>query len=423
MITRTLTALLLTVFASSAQAAPTASGIGLDIAAVVGEDVISTYDVNSRIKFIIATTNLSNRPEVVEGIRPQVVRTLIDEKLQMKDAAKNEITISDEDVMQAVAGIEKQRGMPAGAIAKILDQNNVPHDTFTSQIRAQLAWSKLVVRKIRPQVKISDEEVRMAHIAVPAPAVKQELQIAVLVLPVDKPSRDGEVKKLGERLSGEIRGGASFEEVYRQFSGLASGGKPDTFWVKPEQLDPALARVLGGAQPGMVTSPIRTNDSYTIVKVYDTRALEAAPPKDVEVLLKEILLKLKEDADPKEADVLLHIGEEVAKNPGTCEEKGVASIKDLADFDIEVNLNRTRLAALPPAVKIIAENLKVGDISTPFATSEGIRLFMLCDRRQASAEAMDKERLSNLLFQKKMELEVQKYMRNLRREAFVEIRA
>ncbi len=396
------------------------SALGLDIEAVVGEEVISTYDVNSRIKFVIATTSLSNTAEVRQGIRPQIIRALIDERLQLKNAEANKINISDEEVARAIKGIEKQRNMSDGAIARMLANNNVPAETFTQQVKAQLAWSALMSRKVRPHVKISDEEVKLAHIKLPKPDVKQELRIAALVLSVDKPGRDPEIKQLAQKLSGEIRGGASFEEVYRQFSGI--GGKPESFWVKPEQLDPAIGRALKNAQSGMISAPIRTNDGYTIIKVYDTRSLEKATPKEEEVQLKEILLRLKNDASPKEADVLLQIGEEVAKNPGSCKEEGIASIDNLGDFDIEVKLTSNRLSALAPAVKIIADNLKVGDISTPFASSEGIRLYMLCGRGEAPDIADDKEQLANVLFQQKMALEAEKYMRNLRREAFVEIR-
>lgn len=405
-----------------APVAQASSQLGLDIAAVLNGEIISTYDVDSRIKFIIATTNLSNTPEVRAGIRPQIVRALIDERLQLADAEKNGITVSDEEVARAVAALEKQRNMSDGAIMRMLAQNGVSTGTFSSQVRAQLAWNKLVMRKIRPYVTVSEDEAKLVHVRMPKPAVRQELKIAPLVLAVDKPARDAEVKALAQRLAGEVRGGASFEEIYRQFSG--SGNSPEPFWVKPEQLDPAIAKALGPAQAGMVTPPVRTSAGYTIIRVYDARSIgeEAQPETVQEVALKEILLRLKPEASVKEADILLQIGEEVAKNPGTCQEEGVANIDNLGDFDIMVSMLRERMDALPPALRIIAGNLRIGEISSPFASSEGIRLYMLCDRKEVAENAPDMEQLKNMLYQQKMDLEVQKYLRNLRREAFIEIR-
>ncbi|MGE0754669.1 MAG: peptidylprolyl isomerase [Alphaproteobacteria bacterium] len=396
--------------------------LGLDIAAIVDDEVISTYDVNSRVQFVIVTTNLPNTKDVREGIRPQVLRSLINEQLQLQHTKKEGIEVSDQEITRAIANIEKQRNMSDGAIFRMLDKNNIPRQAFSDQIRAQLAWGKIVIGRLRPQVNVSDEEVRKARIR-PVPEVpEEEMRIAVLLLPVEKAGQEAEVKKAAERLSGEIRKGASFEEVYRQFSGLSSGSNPDTFWVKPGQLDPLVSRVLAGARADMTTPPVRTRDGYLIVKVYETRAVGGTKESETEVLLKEIVLRLKQDASQQEANLLLGIGEEVAKHPGTCEEQGIASIDNMEDVDIEVRHRRSGISELPPAIRIIAENLQVGDISTPFASSEGIRLFMLCEKKTAKKKEVQFEQLVDLLFQQKLELEAQKYLRNLRREAFIDIR-
>jgi len=257
---------------------------------------------------------------------------------------------------------------------------------------------------------------------------------------VDKPSRVPEIKRLADKLVKEVRGGASFEEVSRQFSSAVSsgGGKVEAFWVKLTQLDPHIAKALSTATIGMVTDPLPSNEGFTIIKVYDIHgagtkknapvpvvpeAEEAsAKPQSANVTLREILLKVKPDAQNKETDKLQQMGEEVEKNPGTCSDKGIAGIKNADDFDIEVNFRTQALDDLPPALKIIVGNLKVGDISTPFASQEGIRLYMLCARKDADIKPADHEEIYHMLIGQKMDLEAQKYMRNLRRETFIDIR-
>ncbi len=401
---------------------------GMAIAAVVGEEAISTYDVANRIKFIIATARLSGTPEVIERIRPQVMRSLIDEKLQLQEAARNNITISEGDIAEAIAAIEAQRGMAPGSIEKMLAAGGVPRATFIDQVRAQLAWSRLLLKKVRPQIKVSEEEVRLAarRIEIPVAApIRQELKIAVISLPVTEPARAKEMQRMAEKLVGEIRGGASFEEVSRQFSSSAAsaGGKVEAFWVLPEQLDPNVARALAGATPGTITDAVATREGFTVIKVYDTRALGGTEQeKHVEVEFKEILLKLKNDTGDQEANVMLDIGKEVAKHPGSCQEKGVAGIEALEDVDIMVEFRRSLVENLPPALKIMADNLNVGDISTPLASAEGIRLYMLCDKKEVTAPTPDKDRIYAMLMQQKMELGAQKYMRGLYRDTFIDVR-
>jgi peptidyl-prolyl cis-trans isomerase SurA len=419
--------------------APRAGEPDLSIAAVVGDEAISSYDVENRIRFIIATARISNTPDVLKVIRPQVIHSLIDEKLQIQEAAKNKITATPQDLAEAIAGIEQQRGMPAGTIANMLASSGVPKDTFEQQIRAQLLWNRLLMKKIRPGVHISDEELKIASrkFSLNPPkkkeaAVPQEYKIAVIALPVEKASQDASVKALAAKLVQQIRAGASFEEVSRQFSSVTAntGGKVESFWIRLGQLDPAVATILNGSEKNTVTSPVRTAQGYTIIKVYDTRAIpgkkplpeKEEEPKDTEITLKEILLNLKPDAETLEADVMLQIGGEVAKNPGTCEDQGVANIADAQGMNIDVTYKKYALSEMPEGLKDVVDKLKIGEISSPLATYEGIRLYMLCGKKSTDNKPVNKELVYSMLIQQKMDLEAQKYLRNLRRETFIDTR-
>ena len=283
---------LLLVAAPCAAHADTKPDIG--IAAQVGDEAISSVDVDNRMKFIIATAHFSNTPNVIAHIRPQVIRSLVDERLEIQEAAKNDIVVTQQEIDQSVDAIEQQRGMPAGTIFKMLEGDHVPKETFLQQVRAQLSWNRLLMKKIRPFVRASDAEITLAlsHMPQETPGAAepagapQEYKIGVVTLPVDKPARENEMRHLGEKLVKEVRGGANFEEVSRQFSSTtaSAGGKIETFWIAPSQMEPRLAQSLLAAKAGTVTDAVRTQEGYTIVKVYETRAIKGtkAPQPKVE---------------------------------------------------------------------------------------------------------------------------------------------
>lgn len=407
------------VLAAAMLASPAHAQENISIAAVVNDEAVSTLDIENRLKMVLATTQLSDTPEVRERLKPQILRALVMERLQEQEAAANNISVDAQEVEDAIASIEQQRGMPSGSLLERLDGMGVPRESFQDQIRAQLAWTKLIVRKLKPLVKVSEEELDRERAKQKGAGGAAEVQIEVLSLPVDKPESDAQVKALAEKLVSEIRGGARFESV----AGELGGGQPVApFWTPLSALDPVLAASVGNAGKGEVSDPVRTLEGYTIVKLLDKRDGAAGAPMVTEAVVKDILLKLRFDAGKQDVEASLAVGREVAKTPGDCSSRSVAGISNLKDFDIQVEFHREMLEEMASGLREAVEKLPVGGVSEPYASEDGIRLFMLCERVERPAPLADRDETMARIQQQKLELEAQKYLRRLRREASVELR-
>lgn len=408
--------------ASKNEAAQEVKSSSLGIVAVVNEEVVTTVDVGDRIKFIITTAKLSNTSETLAKLVPQVTRQLIDEVLQQQDAQRLGIVISEADVNKAIDGLAASRGGSAELLYKQLSDARVPISTFKDQVRTQLAWNKVIGREVRPKVKVSDEEVELARLQ-ESTALKAEgsgeVQTITLILPVDKPERDNEVKALAEKLVSDLRNGASFEDIASQLGG---GSAPTLVWTPLSQLEPALSNALSKAVPGSVSNPARTADGYMIVKLLNRRGIASAAVNDSNLLLKDILLKLKPEDAADDAKLSLEIAHEVARYPGDCKSTSVAGINGIEQSAIDVHFVEARFSELSPVMQEMVASLSVGGVTEPFATEDGIRLIMMCERIDAPPTLASAEEIYTKLMNKKLELEAQKYMRNLRRESFIEFR-
>ena len=84
----------------------------LRIAAIVNEDVISVYDLMHRMRLVLVTSRLSDTPEIRKRLTGQVLRNLIDERLQLQEAKRLKITVSDEQVNDLLIKLNKQNGLP-----------------------------------------------------------------------------------------------------------------------------------------------------------------------------------------------------------------------------------------------------------------------------------------------------------------------
>lgn len=69
-------------------AAPASKDAGtMRAAAVVNDIVISTYDLDQRVKLMMVTSGAQG-PDTAKRLRPQVLRQLVDELLQLQESQK-----------------------------------------------------------------------------------------------------------------------------------------------------------------------------------------------------------------------------------------------------------------------------------------------------------------------------------------------
>src|SRR5476649_100701 len=134
---------LLIALALLAAAAP-ASAQETRIAAVVNDEVISVADLASRMRLVFASSNIPDTPEARQRVTRQVVRILVDEKLEMQEAKRLNIKVEDDEVAKALANIEAQNKLPKGGLETMLAARGIPRGSLIDQLTATLAWGKVI---------------------------------------------------------------------------------------------------------------------------------------------------------------------------------------------------------------------------------------------------------------------------------------
>jgi peptidyl-prolyl cis-trans isomerase SurA len=270
--------------AAAAPLAPPPARSTEGIAAVVNDDIISMSDLTARLQLALVSSGLPNTPETRQRLTPQVLRSLVDERLQLQEASRANVSVTDKEINEAFGKVAEQNHMQRDQLEKMLSSQGVPRSTLESQIRSTLAWGKLVQRRLRPSIEIGQEEIDQVIQRIQANAGKPEYLAAEIFLAVDSPEREDDVRRLADRLYEQIGQGASFPAVARQFSqsaGATNGG--DLGWVQQGQLPEELDKALQQLRPGQATRPIRSITGYHILMLRDERAVAAAnslPPRE-----------------------------------------------------------------------------------------------------------------------------------------------
>ncbi|HUY68546.1 MAG TPA: peptidylprolyl isomerase, partial [Alphaproteobacteria bacterium] len=279
---------------ADATASPSAAPAAFEdrVAAVVNDDVISTLDVEARMAMAFLASGLPDTPDVRQHLLMQTLRSLIDEQLELQEAKKDDITVPDDEIDKAMARVATDNHIPGGDMKAFLASRGIPPEALMHQIRASLAWSKVVQRELRPSVQVGDDEVDAVIDRMRANAGKEEYLVSEIFLPVDSPKDEEQVKQFGENLVQKLRQGGNFGAIAHQFSqnaSAAAGG--DIGWIEEEQLAPELNSALQTMQVNQVAGPVRAASGYYILGLRDKRviAMNAGEgPADITVELQQL---------------------------------------------------------------------------------------------------------------------------------------
>lgn len=393
----------------------------VSIAAVVNDEVVTEYDIDQRLRLLMTTSDITDTPEARKRYRPQVLRSLIEEKVQSQEAARLQVGVSDPEVDDVVKGLADRNGISSETLYLMLDRNGVIKQSLRQQILAQLKWKKVVRQRLLGQIQVSDDEVQRVLARQLSSAGDVESQVIELVLAVDDPTQEAEARQKGERILEQVRGGSKLAALAQQFSQSPSsvnGG--DLGWVLKNQLPPEVDTALAALKPGEVSGLVRTGRGYYIVELRERRQAGALDLDLVQIDLRQVLFPVT--AALTEADIADRTRRAAAERErlGNCETFEASAAK--IDWGTASNVGRIRVSALPEVLRAPILAMAVGEISQPVRSEAGIHLFMVCDRKDPESRLPTAETVRYELSNDKLALKARRYLRDLQSEAFVEIR-
>lgn len=393
------------------------------IAAVVNDEAISVFDVLSRMRMIMLSSNIPDSPEMRQRLAPQVLRGLIDEKLQLQEAKKQNMTVSEDELNKGIEQIEKQNNMKPGQLDEFLRARGIDRSALVDQLTASIVWAKLVKREAAQATAISDDEIDDAMKRLQEHAGEPQSRVAEIFLAVDNPAQEEQVRQLAERLSAQMKQGARFSAVARQFSQSASaavGG--DIGYMRADQLAPELAKAVATLRPGELSPPIRSGGGYYLLLVLDRRTT-AAPSGEQEPIFDIVQVVF---AYPPQAN-------EAAKRNAMAEADSVRSIAKDCPTMLKIGKERApqlssegKLAAsqIAPEMRKVIEAMPTGQVSQPIVQKNGVGVIMICGKSTGQSRGgVSRDEVAETIMRQRLDTLSRRYMRDLRRTAYVDVRA
>ncbi|MEO1045254.1 MAG: peptidylprolyl isomerase [Pseudomonadota bacterium] len=388
--------------------------------AIVNGEIITGTDIDHRMALLIASSGGKIPEKDIPRLRLEVLRNLIDETLQIQEAAANDITISQSEIDQTYLGIARGnfRTEPENLDAYLRENGSSPR-SLKRQIMGELAWQSLLRRNIMPFINVSEDEVQSIIERLQASKGTEEYRIGEIFLSAT-PNNASEIFQNGRRIMAQIQEGGSFAALAKQWSEASTAARGgDLGWVRLEVLPNEMAEIAQTMAVGQLAGPVELPGGFSIMYLIDKRKILSADPRDARLSLKQLAILFPDD-----------ITEAEATNQASRFASAANTIRGCGDADrvarevgaSVVDNDDVVIRNLPGQLQDTMLNLSVGEATQPFGSiSGGVRVLVLCGRddpKVSSGPSAD-ELMTNME-QERIEKRARIYLRDLRRDAVID---
>ncbi len=411
--------------------------VGSSIVAVVNDDIITQHEVDQRLRLLVRASGDVDIERARQQLTAQVLRQLIDERLQVQEADRLGIRVAPADVETGIASIAERNGLTVDQLFDQVGEVGVEPETLRQQIRAQIAWVGVINTQLVNRVNVTPAQIEMVRQETIVNDYAPEYQLGEILLPIYERGDEPEVAREAASLVNALRGGTDFEALAGQLSvsqSAAQGG--DIGWRSMQQIPPIVRPILEDMQPGEVADPVRLPEGFYIFKLYDVRAANREPvrmPNSMQIRLSQVLFPFSADMSEAQARQLVAEAENLRPRLSDC--PTINRVADDMQAPASGDIGWLRLGDLPDGLRQPVSLLDVGEVSPPLIGPGGIHVLMVCERRgrmpppPPEPEPEIAPDTPEVRAQIRAQLETQqierlasRYLRDLRQDAFIDIR-
>ncbi|MFU8831378.1 MAG: peptidylprolyl isomerase, partial [Wenzhouxiangella sp.] len=333
------------------------------------------------------------------------------------------IRASDAEVDQALAQVAQQNGLTMSQLRTAIEGDGIDFREFRREVRNEILSNQLRQRVARSMDEVTETEVDILLASERFGGAEYLLsQILINVSESATPDEVRQARERAENAKRQLDDGLDFATAALTFSqapDALEGG--DVGWRNINALPPMFSDAIQAVEPGQVTDLIRTPAGFVLLHVRDKRDQSQVIVREYRA--RHLMIEPTELVTPAQARQRindLHSRLEAGEDFAALARQYSA---DESSANIGGLFNWFPSGQYGPEFQSQLNQLEPGEISQPFQTMGAWHVLKLEDVRDADrtvdtmrAEARD------LLFRQKAEEEVDRFLRQLRGESYVEIR-
>lgn len=394
------------------------------IVALVEEDVILHSELDEAIDRIERQAAAAGeRLPPRNLIEEQVLERLILTRLEVLRAEDTGIRVSDADVDQALQQVARQNNLTLTQLRQRIEVDGVDFAEFRRSIREEILSSRLRQRVVGGMEEISDTEIDILLASDRLGGAEYLLSQIVIAVPESASPEDiRAAEERAEDVRRRLADDLDFSTAALTFSqgpDALEGG--EVGWRSINALPPVVAEAVEKVGVGGITEVLRSPTGFLILEVRDRR-------EQAEVIVREyqarhLMIRPNELITNEQAEQRIRNLHQRLMDGESFADLAREHSMDETSANIGGLLNWFSAGTYGDQIQQEINRLDEGETSQPFQTPIGWHILRLEGEREADrtvetqrAEARD------MLFRQKAEEEVDRFLRRLRDESFVEIR-
>ncbi|WP_248795361.1 peptidylprolyl isomerase [Pseudomonas sp. MWU13-2105] len=398
-----------------------------NVVAIVDNDVIMQSQLDQRVHEVqqtIAKRGGGVPPTSV--LDQQVLDRLIVENLQLQIGERSGIRISDDELNQAIGTIAQRNNMNIDQFRAALAHDGLSYEDARDQVRREMIISRVRQRRVAERVQVSEQEVKNFLASDQGKMqLSEELHLANILISTPDSASSQVIQAAAAQAQDiyrQLKQGADFSQLAIARSGsdnALEGG--DMGWRKPAQLPPPFDRMLSSMAIGDISEPTRTPGGFIILKVLEKRGGETQMRDEVHV--RHILIKPNAIRSEAETQALAQKLYERISNGEDFSTLAKSFSEDPGSALNGGDLNWVDPNALVPEFREVMAKTPQGVLSKPFKTQYGWHVLEVLGRRATDSTTQAREQQAmTVLRNRKYDEELQTWLRQIRDEAYVEIK-
>ncbi len=267
---------------------PAATEVLDRIAAVVNGEVLLVSEVDRSGKIALddipSSLTADEKLNRTTEIRKQALDTLIDDLLTRQQVRERKIVVTDEEVEQELKNLMEYNKLDKEQLTAALANEGKTIDEFRKELKNQVEQRKLFGMDIQSKVQVGEKDIESYYqMQYQSGASNEKIRAShiLFMLPENcSPEQEQTARAKAEKVLKQIRSGASFAELAKQYSEDASGAQGgDLGWFRRGDMLPNFEKAAFALKPGAVSDVVRTRFGLHLIMVNE-RVTEGARPLD-----------------------------------------------------------------------------------------------------------------------------------------------